>query len=77
MAVGFSEALAVAKKCWDEVDYCTEYQGAFVFSKLDDMSFGGNGPVAVLKEDGRPINYVAFIGMGPGEQLREGYLRDF
>ena len=77
MAVDFSKAVGIAKECWDEVDYCTEYASAYVFSKMDDMSFGGNGPIAVMKTDGRPISFVAFLGSGAGEPLREGYLGDF
>ncbi|MDO4807586.1 MAG: hypothetical protein Q4A07_10090 [Coriobacteriales bacterium] len=77
MAVDFDKAVGIAKQCWDEVDYCIEYAGAYVFSVKDDMSFGGNGPVAVMKSDGRPINFVAFLYIGAGEPLREGYLKDF
>lgn len=35
----------------DQVDYVREYSDAFVFSKKDGESFGGNGPVVVLKGD--------------------------
>ena len=34
---------------------------AFVFSKKGDLSFGGNGPVAVVKESGECINYISFL----------------
>ena len=37
MAVSFNEALAIAKEHWDEADYCTEYESAYSFSKMDDM----------------------------------------
>lgn len=77
MAVGFDEALAIAKSHWGEVDYCTEYEAAYSFSKKDDMSFGGNSPVVVMKEDGRAVNFVAFIDMGASDPIREGYIKDF
>ena len=76
--VGYEEALSIARGCCAEVDYVTELPGAFVFSKRDDMSFGGNGPVVVLKEDGRAVNYVSFEMDGPDMAVvREGYIAGF
>ena len=73
----YEEALRIAVKCWDEVDYVTEYEDAYVFSRYDDMSFGGNSPVAVMKADGRAINLVAYLDSGcAGEPIREGYIID-
>jgi hypothetical protein len=59
--ITYEEALEKARECWDEVNFCMDQTDAFVFSKKGDMSFGGNGPVAVLKESGDCINYVAFL----------------
>lgn len=59
--ITYEQALKKALACSDEFNYCVERTDAFVFSKKDDMSFGGNGPVAVLKESGECINYVAFL----------------
>ena len=74
----FADAMRVIDKYEHAFDYCTEYSDAFVFSKLDSMTFGGGeSPVAVLKEDGSCINFVAYITMGHGEGIREGYIRDW
>ena len=43
-----TEALKLAKKCWDKMDYCTEYENGYVFSIFGDRAFGGLGPVVVL-----------------------------
>ncbi len=59
--ISYTQACKKAKECWDEVDYCTEHPGAYVFSKKDDLSFGGNSPVVVLKETGECWNYTAFL----------------
>lgn len=77
--VDYKKAKALALSCWSEVDYCTEYENAFVFSKMDDMSFGGNSPVVVLKATGRCINMVSYIDEMRGGTLsvvREGYIAD-
>lgn len=76
--IEFSEAKRLALSCWGEVDYCMEYADAFIFSKKDDLSFGGNGPVVVLKANGRCINMVSYIeDMSDGSRpIREGYLKD-
>ena len=73
MTVAYDEALALARACWDEVDYFTEYEEAYVFSKYGDMSIGGMSPVAVLKDTGECIDFVSFINeFGGGEVLAEG-----
>ena len=62
--VDYKTALALAKKCWDEVDYCTEEENAFIFSKFGDTNIGGCGPVVVLKETGECICLPAYLGDG-------------
>ena len=75
MAVTYEEALRIAVSCWAEVDYVTEYEDAFVFSRYDDMSFGGNSPVVVMKATGETINFVAYLDSGRvGNPIREGYI---
>lgn len=46
----------MSDKTW--FDHCTEYENAFVFSRYDDMSFGGVSPCAVMKATGAPMNFV-------------------
>jgi len=76
--VDFHDAMTLAKSCWSEVDYCEEYDDAYIFSKRGDMSFGGNGPVVVLKATGECINMVSYIDESVGEVqlVREGYIAD-
>lgn len=76
--ITFEDALNRAKDCWDEVDYVTDQTDAYVFSKKDDLSFGGNGPVAVLKRTGECINYVAFLdGEYDTTAISEGYIAGY
>ena len=77
--ISFEKAVSLAKKCWDEVDYVTEYPEAYSFSKFGDMSIGGNGPVVVLKADGRCINFVDFLECGEFDigAIRDGYIAEF
>ena len=42
-------------------DHCAEFENAFVFSRYDDLSIGGNGPCAVMKDDGEACNFVAVM----------------
>ncbi len=62
--VDYKKALELAKELWEEVDYCQETENAFIFSKKDDRSIGGSGPVVVLKDTGECINMVAYITEG-------------
>ncbi len=74
----FFDALKVVDEYEHVFDYCTEYSDAFVFSKMDSMTFGGGeSPAVVLKESGECINFVAYITMGHSEAIREGYIRDW
>lgn len=76
--VNFKEALDIARGQWSEVDYFTEYPDAFVFSVKNSFEFGGNGPVVVLRQDGRCVNYVDFeLDADDLTVVREGYLSDF
>lgn len=74
MGIGFDSALSKAKEYLDQVDYVCEYSDAYVFSKKDDESLGGPGPVVVLKEDGKVINYVAYITSDATPLIDEGHL---
>ncbi len=49
----------ISDKTW--FDHCVEYENAFVFSRYDDMSFGGISPCAVMKATGEPMNFVAVL----------------
>ncbi len=76
--VEYEDALKIAKDCWSEVDYVVDQSDAFVFSKKDDCSLGGSGPVAVIKSSGECLNYLAFLdGDYDSAILNEGYIADY
>lgn len=76
--IDFKEALDIVGGPACMFDYCTEFTDAFVFSKMDDMSFGGpNSPIVVMKENGLCTIFVDYIGCGKGEEVRAGYIRDW
>lgn len=76
--VAFEEALGIVSEYDAEFDYCVEYADAFVFSKKDDFSFGGqNSPAAVMKENGRCINFIEYIDESDCEEIRKGFIEDW
>ena len=66
----YEAALKKAKGLKPNIDNCTEYEDAFIFaSHADDFSFGGDGPVVILKESGRAINMVDYTQSSKGAKL--------
>lgn len=62
MMMTYEKALKKAKKLKPNIDNCMEYSDAFVFgSHADDMNFGGDGPVVILKKNGKAINMVDYL----------------
>ena len=75
--IDYKRALDIARDQWDEIDYFQEQDKAFIFSKKDDRSFGGNGPVVVLKDTGECLNMPAYICEGlSSPTINEGYIKD-
>lgn len=59
--VSFDDAMCRARALKPNIDNCMEYEDAYVFaSHADDLSFGGDGPVVILKDSGRAINMVDY-----------------
>lgn len=72
MPITYEEALARAKCVREDLNYCLEYEDCFMFNNKDDISFGGEEPVVVLKDSGEVINMTAYIDMESGaDELRE------
>ena len=69
--MNFEEAKKKAKKLRKDVDFCQEYEDAYIFSKKDDVSFGGQSPVVILKENGEAISMVAYCNMPDAEFVQE------
>ena len=73
--VTYEEAVKLAKGCWSEVDYVTEFPSAYMFGKFRNRGFGRNGPVVVLKDSGRCVNCVSFETDEPDlTVLNESYI---
>ena len=69
--ITFEEAKKKALGLRKDVDTCRENKDAFVFSKKNDVSFGGDGPVAILKGNGRAINMVDYCDISDAEFIQE------
>lgn len=52
-------------------DFCTEFENAFVFSRHDDISIGGNGSCAVMKATGEACTFAGVLAE-IGDEVR-GY----
>ena len=64
--------LKKAKKLKPNIDSCTEYEDAFMFSShADDFSIGGDGPVVILKDSGRAINRVDYLDDFSGKVIKD------
>ena len=48
--ITFGEANSIAKKLRKDIDVCMEHTDAYIFSRQNDISFGGDDPVVVLKK---------------------------
>ena len=69
--ITYKEALEKARGIIGSIDYCEEYETAYVFGIDCAESDGGfNSPVAISKETGGVINVVEFMTSSPGEILR-------
>ena len=63
--ITYEEALAKAKSLKPNIDNCGEYEKGYIFgSHEDDESFGGDGPVVILKETGEAVNILEFEDSG-------------
>lgn len=69
----YEQAMKKAKKLNPAVDTCTEYTDAYVFSQTHDVSFGGDGPVAVMKESGKALNMADYLDSSDGEVVKEAF----
>lgn len=71
--ITYEEAFEIAKERKDQIDNCTEYENAYVFSYTGDGNCrGGYGrtPVVIMKENGRIATLPELIARGTGEEIR-------
>jgi len=71
--VTFEEAYEIAKILKHHIDFCSELTTGYIFfSEEERNSFGGGeGPVAILKKDGRAFNDTYFRDKFGGEFVKE------
>ena len=62
--ITFEQAKIIAKKLDPELNSCTEYEDAFVFSHADSTLIGDE-PIVILKNSGKAIWMPSYMGM-PG-----------
>ena len=68
--ISYEDAFRKAKKLKGNIDNCREFSDAYVFaSHADDLSFGGDGPVVILKDSGRAINMVDYTQRSENAEL--------
>ena len=67
----FEKAEKMARQLKENVDFCQEYEDAFIFSKKDEFSIGGDGPVVILKESGEAINMTGYCDSSNASLIRE------
>ena len=62
------DAYSLAKDVRQGLDFCEEWTYAYIFSRSTDPQMdGGPGPVVVLKEDGRVVNWPYYLKITCGE----------
>lgn len=70
--VTYEEAKKIAQELKKNIDRCYEHTDAYVFTnEAEEMSFGGDSPCVVLKEDGRAINMTEYTDNHKYELIRE------
>ena len=67
----FEKAEKMARGLKENIDFCREYEDAFIFSKKDEFSIGGDGPVVILKESGEAINMTGYCDSSNASLIRE------
>lgn len=60
--MSYAEAKEKALSARPDYDYCSVGKDAYIFScTKDDMNVGGPGPIVILKDDGRALNFTGYI----------------
>lgn len=44
-----------------DVDFCSEYEDAFVFSRQNDISGENDGPIVVMKNSYEVLNFIEYL----------------
>lgn len=69
--ITYDEALAKARELKKNIDYCVEYNDAYMFGeRREEYEIGGN-PCIILKESGKAIDIVAYFDDYDADEIRE------
>ena len=74
--VSLREAILIAREYWDGFDTYSEYDGCFVFGREDGDAVGGEGPIVVLKDTGKAINFLWALTNGLFGDIEENGLKE-
>ena len=69
--VTFEQAVQTAKAICPNVNMYAEYTDAYVFSQTEDLSFGGNSPLVILKSCGGSMNMTSYLDSGSGVIVKD------
>lgn len=68
----YEQALDIAKSKKSKINYCTEYNNAYVFSyDTSEKTVGGESPIVVMKETGETLNFIAYAVKDGNEFVKE------
>lgn len=68
----YAQALAIARGKKAKINYCTEYNNAYVFSYYTgEHSKGGDSPIVIMKDTGAALNFISYAVKDGNEIVRE------
>lgn len=68
----YAQALAIARSKKARINYCTEYNNAYVFSyDTGEHSKGGDSPIVIMKDTGAALNFISYAVKDGNEIVRE------
>ena len=70
-SVTFEQAVQTAKAICPNVNMYAEYTDAYVFSQKEDLSFGENSPLVILKSCGGSMNMTDYLDSGSRVIVKE------
>lgn len=69
--VNFEQAVQNAKAICPGINVYAEYTDAYVFSRMEDLNFGGNVPLVILKSCGGSMNMTEYLDSGSGVMVKD------
>lgn len=71
--VSYEEALKKAKAINPDINVCVEYKQGYMFgnNKNEKTEGGPNGPVVILKENGKAVSMAYFAAKFEGGPLKQ------